>query len=145
MPILHKVPHCRGVNCTSIGYFILGEQADWITPVMQKVAVRNSLAFGQDVKMLLRTNSPTMISNYLMDHLNQTQIAIVFCTDKWAITDNIFIPCKFENYQKELIFYTILYNYTLLYKTPYLSDQKQPYPKDAMASSLKISLDNALL
>jgi hypothetical protein len=38
-----------------------------------------------------------------------------------------------------------LYNYTLLYRSPYLSDLKIAYPKDAYASSLKISLDNAIL
>lgn len=43
------------------------------------------------------------------------------------------------------MFYTILYNYTLLYRSPYLSDMKIAYPKDAYASSLKISLDNAIL
>lgn len=38
-----------------------------------------------------------------------------------------------------------MYNYTLLYKSPYLSDMKMAYPKDAYATSLKISLDNAIL
>lgn len=38
-----------------------------------------------------------------------------------------------------------MYNYTLLYRSPYLSDMKVAYPKDAYASSLKISLDNAIL
>lgn len=38
-----------------------------------------------------------------------------------------------------------MYNYTLLYRSPYFSDVKISYPKDEFATSLKISLDNAIL
>lgn len=72
----------------------------------------------------------------------------MFCTDKWKLDNNpsLAIPCQFERItQKKLIFYTIIYNYTLLYKTPYLSDFRMAYPKDAYATSLKRSLDNAIM
>lgn len=55
------------------------------------------------------------------------------------------IPCSFDSLDKQLVFYTIIYNYTLLYKTPYLSDFRSAYPKDAIATSLKVSVDNAIL
>lgn len=38
-----------------------------------------------------------------------------------------------------------MYNYTLLYRSPYFSDIKISYPKDAYATALKVSLDNAIL
>ena len=68
--ILEKVPHCKGYNCTSIGFFILGEETEWITPIMTQVALKNNLQFDTDVKLLLRTNSPSAISTYLSEHLN---------------------------------------------------------------------------
>ena len=33
----------------------------------------------------------------------------------------------------------------MLYKVPYLSDMRQAYPKDSIASKLKVTLDNAIL
>lgn len=47
--------------------------------------------------------------------------------------------------EKRVVFYTIMYNYTLLYRSPYFSDIKISYPKDAYATALKVSLDNAIL
>jgi hypothetical protein len=40
--------------------------------------------------------------------------------------------------------YTILYNYTLNYKTPYLTDPKASVGKDDLIRALKTSLDSGL-
>lgn len=41
--------------------------------------------------------------------------------------------------------YTILYNGTLNYKTPYFSDPKASVGKDDLVRALKVSLDNAII
>lgn len=72
----------------------------------------------------------------------------MFCTDYWNISaySSISIPCKFDQLSpQKLVFYTIFYNYSLLYKVPYLSDMRSAYPKDSIAVKLKVSLDNAIL
>lgn len=41
--------------------------------------------------------------------------------------------------------YTIMFNGTLNYKTPYLADPKASVGKDDLVRALKVSLDNALV
>jgi len=54
--------------------------------------------------------------------MNKTLVLIVFCTSEWKIAGDIKIPCNFEKLiGKKLIFYTIVYNKTLNYKSPYMS------------------------
>lgn len=54
--IVGKIPKCSiPTDCTSIGYFILGRDEEWIHSVMQSVADQNDLQYGTDVKNLLIT------------------------------------------------------------------------------------------
>jgi hypothetical protein len=60
--------------------------------------------------------------DYLQKHPNKTQTVIIFCTSRWQLNENISIPCYADNHHMN--FYTILYNITLFYKTPYLANIK---------------------
>jgi hypothetical protein len=45
----------------------------------------------------------------------------------------------------DLIFYTIAFNWTLNYKSPYMTTLDRAYPKDDLPLRLKVSIDNALI
>lgn len=51
---------------------------------------------------------------------NKTQNVVVFCTGRWEVQDNFSVPCYADHYH--LNFYTIIYNLTLFFKTPYLGN-----------------------
>ena len=75
-------------------------------------------------------------------------IGVLFCTSEYLLYEDlgISIPCKFEEVQgRKLIFYTIVYNWTLNFRSPFLSDQTAHWPKDAFALRLKTSIDNGLV
>lgn len=70
--------------------------------------------------------------------MNKTLVMIVFCTTEWKIAGDIKIPCNFEKLiGKKLIFYTIVYNKTLNYKSPYMS-VKDSYPKDPVIFAVNL-------
>lgn len=111
---------------------------------MKMVAEINELEFNKDVK-LLTTGTPQDFTSYLEQNLNQTQIGVIFCTSKWPISTVYNMPCRFEQLVgQKLIFYSIVYNNTLLWRSPYVSNFKQAHSKDAYAFGLKLSIDNAL-
>ncbi len=75
-------------------------------------------------------------------------IGVIFCTSVWPIYENIVtLPCTFDDLegQKKMIFYTIMYNYTLSYKNPFFQDLKASHSKDPYALRLKQSIDNGLM
>ena len=151
-PIPEKIdiiPKCyKPKNCTSIGYFIIGETEPWIDQVMQKIAESNRLDFTTEVKLLLQ-GSPDKIVQYVKNHQNQTQIAVIFCTSNWDISYNnlgISVPCNFEQtIDQKLVFYSIYYNMTLGFEIPYFFKLNAPFPINKIAISLKKSLDQALI
>ena len=111
---------------------------------MKMVAEINDLKFGKDVK-LLTSGTPQEFTTYLENHLNETQIGVIFCTSKWPISSVYNLPCKFEQLVgQKLIFYSIVYNNSLLWKSPFVSNWKASHSKDAYAFGLKYSIDNAL-
>lgn len=111
---------------------------------MNMVAEINDLEYGTDVK-LLSTGTPQDFNNYLENHLNQTQIGVIFCTSQWPISGVYNLPCRFEQLVgQKLIFYSIVYNNTLLWKSPFVQNWKAAHSKDAYAFGLKYSIDNAL-
>lgn len=95
-----KVKKCPSPKeCVSIGYSIIGHQEDWIDDVMKMVARDNEMEFGKDVKLITQGTAKDF-SNYISSNRNMTQIAVIFCTDKWDVNigHNITfnIPCKFD-------------------------------------------------
>lgn len=111
---------------------------------MQMVAKINDLEFGKDVK-LLTTGTPQDFTAYLESNLNRTQIGVIFCTSQWPITSVYNLPCKFEQLVgQKLVFYSVVYNNTLLWKSPFIQNWKAAHSKDAYAFGLKLSIDNAL-
>ena len=108
------------------------------------VAEINDLEFGKDVKML-SSGTPLDFTHYLENNLNLTQIGVIFCTSEWPISSFYNLPCKFEQLVgQKLIFYSIVYNNSLLWKSPFVSNWKAAHSKDAYAFGLKYSIDNAL-
>jgi hypothetical protein len=112
---------------------------------MEFVAKDNQLILGEDV-VRVPTTYPTDFNDYLSKHMNKTQIGILFCTEEWRLSPQYNLPCKFEQLVgKKLIFYSIVYNNSLLFKSPYFSTWKASYPKDDIAFALKLSVDNAII
>lgn len=111
---------------------------------MRYVSASNDLIFGEDVK-LLPSSSPQEYSSYLESNMNMTQIGVIFCTSEWSLTSLYNVPCHFEQLTGQLVFYTIVYNNSLLWKSPYISSWKEAYPKDPYAFKLKLDIDNAIL
>ena len=77
-----KCPYPK--DCVSIGYSIIGQHEDWIDDVMKNVAKDNDMEYDKDVKLLVQGTAKDF-SQYINDNKNMTQVAIVFCTDKWDI------------------------------------------------------------
>ena len=69
------------------------------------------------------------LNDYLLLHPNKTQLAVVFCTDEWDISEDMSIPCKFEHSEKKMIMYSVMYNRSLDYDAPGFMDWKTNYPK----------------
>jgi hypothetical protein len=68
---------------------------------MNKVSESESLTFGKDVRLLGVFSEASSITSYLKAHMNKTQIAIVFCTDKWEVSSSISVPCTFDRLAPE--------------------------------------------
>ena len=112
---------------------------------MNFVSKSNDLIYGEDV-VQISSESPQKFTNYLETHMNQTQIGVIFCTSNWPISKIYNVPCHFEQLvNQKLIFYSIVYNNSLLWKSPYIANWKTAYPKDAYAFKLKLDIDNAIL
>lgn len=80
---------------------------------MESVAVKNSLIFKKDVK-LLTTGDVSHFYDYLNNNPNMTWYSVVWCTSEWKVDDNFSLPCKFaEGSDKKMMFYTVFYNFTL--------------------------------
>lgn len=91
---------------------------------MNYTAALNDLEINKDIKMISH-GSPREYFNYLKEHENKTMIGVLFCTSEYVLYEDmgISIPCKFDEIQgRKLIFYTVVYNWTLNFKSPYLSD-----------------------
>ena len=112
---------------------------------MEFISEMNGLDREKDIRFLPFGN-PWLFQESLSLNPNTTQIGLIFCNGEWPLK-GIDLPCKLDKLsnQKELIFYSIVYNYTLYYKSPILTDWKNAFPKDPLTLSLKYSLDNALL
>jgi hypothetical protein len=147
--LIDRVPKCsRPDNCVSIGYFVVGPMQTWIEDTMLSVSQQNSLEFQKDVKLLLQ-GSPSEINKYIQSNRNQTQIAVVFCTQSWDISFDGYtleIPCTFERLSNHtMAFYSIYYNMTLGFQTPYFFKLNSPYPTNSLVIALKKSLDESLV
>jgi ABC-type multidrug transport system ATPase subunit len=143
-----KIPRCtKPENCTSLGYFVIGDPEDYVHDIMKSVAAQNDLEFGRDVRMIMQ-GSPADFSEYVAAHANQTQIAAIFCTTAWNISYGAYsasIPCQFERLtDQKLVFYSIYYNMTLGFEIPYLVKIGTTFPTNHMAVSLKQSIDQAI-
>lgn len=162
---IQKLSKCKyPQDCTTLGYYVIGGFEDWINPVMEKVAQMNDLVFSKDVR-LLGTGSPESFKKYALSNRNQTQASVIFCTDTWNITipklnrtiDNnlerfegeissINIPCKFEKLEgKKLIFYNLIYNSSIDFRSPYFTDDTNAFPIDMIAVQTKRAIDEALI
>lgn len=49
---------------------------------MKVVANKNDLEFGRDVR-LLTVGKSTEFRDHILENMNMTSYAILFCTDKW--------------------------------------------------------------
>jgi len=77
--------------------------------------------------------------DYLQRFPNTTQTVVIFCTSRYEINENLSIPCFADNYHMN--FYTIVYNISLFYRTPYLANLRESYPKDKVVMKLKQDID----
>lgn len=111
---------------------------------MERLALQEGLVFNQDVRLISEGEADDFIG-YIKTNWNKTQIAVVFCTEQWPIMQSgVNIPCKFEDlHGQKLYLYSVFYNFSLHFQSPYFVP-KIAYPKDPLAVSLKLSMDNAL-
>jgi hypothetical protein len=108
---------------------------------MRIVASKNSLDYGSDVR-LLTVGKSTDFRDHIINNMNQTSYAILFCTDRWSERLEVssmnrevmynhtmtkeervqsstsyidfYMPCRFDSHpERETIFYSILYNISL--------------------------------
>lgn len=146
------IPHCWGESCVTVGYSIIGEsdpekqdQYNWIDEIMEYVAIQNNFEFNKDVKKLT-VGPPDRFIDYFKVNDNTTRYAIVWCTDKWKVSEKfpVDIPCSFEERDSELIFYTIWMNET---QTPnyFMKPFQRPNPKDPYLIKLQNSVDNGII
>jgi hypothetical protein len=155
---LGNLPLCKGKDCVTLGYFIIGdspnatdEEYDWIHHTMKHAAAKNGLEFGQDVKQLLITPTAVDIEGYLYANENKTWYGAVFCTTEWNggnTTNNVTIPCVADNRDPnradiDVKFYSILYNFTLL-PSYFLAEITAPAPPDPNLLIVKNSIDNGI-
>lgn len=107
---------------------------------MKVVSKKNDMKYGEDVK-LLTVGKSTDFRDHILENMNMTSYAILFCTDTWKETLEVsnfdkdmynhsmtkeerlkkasqqidfYMPCKFESHpERKTIFYSILYNISL--------------------------------
>ncbi len=88
---------------------------------------------------------PSKFQDHLKNNSNYTQIGVLFCNSEWPIKGDLAIPCQFaRNATKKLVFYSIVYNATEIFYQIYGKNDQSPQPTHPIATSLKISLDNAI-
>ena len=108
--------------------------------VMNYVAITNNLNIDDDIKFI-GEGSPSILSDYLLSHLNQTQIGVIFCNTEWIIYGQISIPCKFQkNFNNKLIFYSIVYNASLFSSIAYFQDFSIGLHRDLVASRVNLTI-----
>ena len=108
---------------------------------MKIVASKNDLEYGSDVR-LLTVGKSTDFRDHIIENMNMTSYAILFCTNTWSEKLEVssmnrdvmynhslskeerlessksyidfYMPCKFDYHpERETIFYSILYNISL--------------------------------
>lgn len=149
---LNTVKKCTNPsNCITIGYSIISgdttnkTEPEYISKIMQKVSKDNNLIYNKDVKLNVIGNTSSYLK-YIETHPNLTFYNIVFCLDTLNV-GGINFPCSFEyenNNNSDLFLYTILYN-TSLMPTYFMLMPNKPQPTDRHLTSLKISMDNAII
>jgi hypothetical protein len=139
---------------------------------MRIVASKNSLDYGSDVR-LLTVGKSTDFRDHIINNMNQTSYAILFCTDRWSEILEVssmnrdvmynhtmtkeervqssksyidfYMPCQFDSHpERETIFYSILYNISLQ-ENVFFKAFSAPYWKDNNLLALKNSIDNSVL
>jgi len=145
---IDKVPRCVGggdpTNCSSLTYAVVGKSEPWIHSVIDYVAKDNNLTRQNDVQYLGEIQ-PVHFQDHLKNNSNYTQIGVIFCNSEWPVKDDIVIPCQFaRNTSKKLVFYSIVYNATEIFYSIYAKNDQSPQPTHPIATSLKISVDNAI-
>ena len=144
-----QIPRCHSpANCTTVGYYVIGEREDWIDETMRTLAKRSRLEFGRDVKHLVTTKDPHDVVRYTELHRNQTEVGIIFCTSTWSIRFNNYtldIPCRLEKLSDtKLVFYSVHYNMTLGIEPPYFFKSNATFPTNMHAVRAKRAVDEAL-
>jgi hypothetical protein len=79
-------------GCATVGYSIIGDKAreeageyENIHNLMRVVSEKNELEYGEDVK-LLTVGKSTDFRDHILENMNMTSYAILFCTDTWKET-----------------------------------------------------------
>lgn len=137
----------KGEPCSVLSYAVIGPREAWTEYAINYVARSNNLDRSRDIKFLGQINDPSQFYSHLQLHPNQTNYGVIFCTSQWPIADNtLSLPCTFSKLAgKKMVFYSIIYNWTLTFKSPFLQEFKTPYPKDPDLLRLKTSIDNGLV
>lgn len=116
--------------------------------------MNNDFKIGEDI-IEVSAKTPQEFVSYIKQNPNRTQIGVVFCTSNYTVKNDLEFPCSsfdhIRGYEdllkgKRMIFYNILYNWTLFYRSPYLQGGiGGGYPKDWMLTSFKLNIDNGIL
>lgn len=110
---------------------------------MRDVADSNHLRYDKDVKMISAGKAGSFY-NYLKNNPNMTWYTVVWCTTEWEITEDISIPCQYADKSKDMIFYSIFYNFSLA-DNGFMKSVQYPAPTDPRMLHIKTSVDNGIL
>lgn len=140
-------PHCEGKDCTSLVYMSLNmngsAQPAWVDHTMEFIRRKTGLDSSQikkldDVKTLDDWNS---FRDSLSQNPNKTQIGVMFCVQV-PIEITLLDVCNTTD--EDSYSYFLILNKTDSFSVIF-ADPSIPLPKDPVALSLKLLIDNAII
>ena len=144
---IQRIPKCWGSGCITLGVGFTSGKTDWTDYVLSHLATNQNLKLDSDIKVVAEKD-PMDLINYLIDHPNKTQTAVIFCTGPFVLPDNPVyngtIDCSGGKSELTVNLYSILTNNSLA-GLSYLSPPNEPAPIDYSSLAVKVAIDNALI
>lgn len=141
---IDSIPKCVGRDCITVGVGLTAGRTEWTDYVVNYLSEEYQLELGRDIKILTERD-PLKFLNYLSDHLNTTQVGVIFCTGGFDIPENrlnlTYIDCQPDTNINNLHIYSIVTNRTMGLLDVISEDE----PYDYYSIALKKAIDEAIL
>lgn len=138
------IPKCVGKECITLGIGLTAGKNEWTDYVINYLEQEYDLEIGKDMKVLTERN-PIEFYQYLADHMNTTQVGIIFCTGRFELPENrlniTYIDCQPENSAQQFHMYNILTNRTM----GLLDVISEDDPFDYYSIAIKKAVDEAII